>query len=44
MWNPSTYDSESNKACKIEKYLDIKNCLCKKRPFGKLVLAYKDEI
>ena len=26
MWNPSTCDCECNKASKITKYLDIKNC------------------
>ena len=36
---PSRCDCEYNKACKIGEYLDIKNCLCKKRFFGKLVLA-----
>ena len=28
MWNPSTYDYQYNKTCKIDEYLDIKNCLC----------------
>ena len=37
MWNSSICDCECNKACKIGEYLDIKNCLCKKRFFGKLV-------
>ena len=39
MWNPSTCDCECNKTCKIEKYLDVKNCSCEKRLFDKLVLA-----
>ena len=26
MWNPSTCDSKCNKTCKIDEYLDIKNC------------------
>ena len=30
MWNPSTCDSECNKACKMDEYLEIKNCSCKK--------------
>ena len=30
MWNPSTCDCECNKACKIEKYLNVKNCSGKK--------------
>ena len=37
-------DSESNKACKIEEYLDTKNCSYEKLLFGKLVLACEDEI
>ena len=32
-------DCECNKACKIGEYLDIKNCSCKKRLFGKLELS-----
>ena len=44
MWNPSTCNCEDNKACKIKEYLEIKNCSCKKRLFGKLVLAFEDEI
>ena len=43
IWSPSTCDSDCNKACKI-KYLDTKNCSCKKRLFGKLVLARENEI
>ena len=39
MWNPSTYDCESHKACTIDEYLDIKICSCKKCLFGKKVLA-----
>ena len=38
MWNPSTYDCECNKACKIDEYLHIKNCSCEARLVGKLVL------
>ena len=44
MWNPSTCDCECNKACKIDGYLDIKKCLCKKRLFRKLVLVCEDKI
>ena len=44
MRNPSTCDCEHNKPCKIDEYLNIKNCPCKKRPTGKLVLGYEDEI
>ena len=44
MWNPSTCDFECNKACNIEDYLNIKNCLCKKCLIGILVLACENEI
>ena len=42
-WNPSTCDYECNKAIKIDKYLDTKNCLCERRLVRKLVLPCKDE-
>ena len=32
-------DCECNKARKIDEYLDIQNCSCKKRLFGKLELS-----
>ena len=38
MRNPSTCYCACNKAWKIDEYLEIKNCFCKKRLFGKLVL------
>ena len=41
--NPSTCDCECNKACNFDEYLDIKNCSCKKRLIGKLVLECEDE-
>ena len=44
MWNSSTYDCKCNKACKIDKYLDTKNCSRKERLFGKLLSACKNEI
>ena len=44
MRNPSTCYCACNKAWKIDEYLEIKNCFCKKRLFGKLVLACEDEI
>ena len=44
MWNPSTCDCECNKAYKVDEYLDIKKCLCKKLLFGKLVSGCEDEI
>ena len=37
-------DFECNKACKIDKYLDIKKCLGEKSLFSKLVLACENEI
>ena len=37
-------DCECCKTCKIDEYLDIKNCSCKKRFFGKLELVCDDEI
>ena len=44
MWNPSSYDYECNKACKIDEYLDNKNFCCKKHIIGKFVLERVDEI
>ena len=44
MWNPSTCNYECDKACKTDENLDIKNCSCEKRLFGKLTLACEDEI
>ena len=44
IWNPSTCGFGCNKTCTIGEYLDIKHFLCKKRLYGKLVLAYEDEI
>ena len=38
MWNPRMCDWECNKACKIDKYLDITSCSCEKRFFDKIVL------
>ena len=42
--NSSKCDCECNKACKIDEYLDIKNCYCEKGLIGKLGLEYEDEI
>ena len=44
MWNPSTFDCECNKACKIDEHLDIKICSCKQRLIGRLLLACEDKI
>ena len=43
-WNPSTFDCECNKSCKIDEYLDIKNCSCKKQLISKLVLECEDAV
>ena len=43
MWNPSTCHCECNKACKIDKHFDIKNCSCKKRLISKLVLECEEK-
>ena len=44
IWNPSTCYCECNKACKIDEYLDIKNCSCENRLIGKLVLECEHEM
>ena len=44
MWNPSNCDCECNKACKIDEYLDIKNCSSQKRLISKVVLECEIEI
>lgn len=44
MWNPSRCDFECNKARRIDEYLDIIDCLCKKRLFVKLELACEDKM
>ena len=43
MWLPITCACECNNACKIDEYLDTKNCLCKKRLNSKLVLECEDK-
>ena len=35
---------QGNKACKVDEYLDTKNCSSKKRLIGKLVLVREDEL
>ena len=42
--NPCTCNCECKKACKIGEYLNIKSCLCKKHPVGKVVLTCEDGI
>ena len=43
MWNSSTCDCKCNKACKINKYLDIKTFSYKKGLLDKLALACEDD-
>ena len=44
LWYPSRCDYRCSKICKIDEYLDIKNCSCEKPLLGKLVLTCEDEI
>ena len=44
MWNLSTWGCKCKRGCKIDEYLDIKNCSYEKRLIGKLVLGCKDEL
>ena len=44
MWNSNTSDCKCNKACKIDKYLDITKFSYKKLLLDKLALACEDEI
>ena len=44
MQNPNMCDYEYKKTCKIDKNLDIKNCLFKKCLLGELILAFENEI
>ena len=37
IWNPSICECECNKSCDIGKYLDYKNCKCRKEPISKLI-------
>ena len=37
IWNPSNCDCECDKSCGVGKYLDYKNCKCRKRLIDKLV-------
>ena len=43
MRNSCICDCECDKACKIDEYLDIKNCSCEKYLIGKFVLGWEDE-
>ena len=37
IWNPSNCEFECDRLCDVEKYLDYKNCKCRKRLIDKLV-------
>ena len=37
LWNPSNCESECDKSCDVGKYLDYKNCKCRKILVDKLV-------
>ena len=37
MWNPSTCECQCDKWCKLGKYLDNKNCVCKNKLVGRLI-------
>ena len=37
IWNPSNCECECDKSCDVGKYLDYKNCKCRKRIINKLV-------
>ena len=37
MWNPSTCAYECDKYCKIGRYLDYKNCICRKKIIDDLI-------
>ena len=37
MWNPSTCMCECNKYCEIGRYLDYKNCVCRKKLIDNLI-------
>ena len=37
MWNPTKHDYECNKACRINEYLDIKNCSYETRLIGNFI-------
>ena len=44
MRNPRRFHCERNKAYKIDKYLDVKNCSCEKCLFCRSVISCEDEI
>ena len=44
IWNPSNCDSEYDKSCNVEEYLDYKNCKCRKRIVDKLFEECSEDI
>ena len=43
-WNPSNCECECDKSCNLGKYLDYKNCKCRKRLIVKLVEECSENI
>ena len=44
IWNPSNCECECDKSCDIGKYLDYKNCRCRKKIIDKLVEERSENI
>ena len=44
IWNPSNGECECDKFCDVGKYLDYKNCKCRKRLINKLVEECSENI
>ena len=44
VWNPSNWECECDKSCDIGRYLDYKNCKCRKKITDKLIEEYSENI
>ena len=44
IWNPSNCECEFDKSCDLEKYLEYKNCKCRKTLIDKLVEECSENI
>lgn len=44
LFSPNRSNCECNKPCKVDKYLNAKNCSFQKGLFGELVLTCEDQI
>ena len=44
IWNPSNCECKFDKSCDLEKYLECKNCKCRKRLIDKLVEECSENI